>query len=350
MDGTIYEFEQLPRVAAAAAKVETSAQSARPQGLAEPLVGVIRNPRSHRNKGLVPELDGQPNVLTATPRTRIDLAGVLADFAGKGIDLLVVDGGDGTVRDVLTCGAPIFGANWPPLVVLPKGKTNALAVDLGLPGEWSLPEALKALRQGRIVERRPIVVDQPGSDGGKVMGFILGAGIFTTATQAGQTAHRFGAFNSFAVGVTAAFGVLQALFGFGRSAWRSQTAMRIFTGKQGDEVPHSGHGGKATRYAILVSTLSRFPLGMRPFGRQPQRADGAINFAMVDAPRRRVVLMVPFMLAGWDRPGFARLGVHRGAAEEAVLELDDKFILDGEAFPAGRYRLRMGPKLRFIAP
>jgi hypothetical protein len=198
------------------------------------------------------------------------------------------------------------------------------------------------------------MVDQPDGDGGKVMGFILGAGIFTTATQAGQTAHRFGAFNSFAVGVTAVFGVLQALFGIGRSAWRSQTGMRIFTGKEAEEVPHSGYGAAGTRYAFLVSTLSRFPLGMRPFGRRPgplaDGADGAIQFAILDAPRRRVVLMVPFMLGGWDRPGFARLGVHRGATEEAVLELEDRFILDGEAFPAGRYRLRMGPKLRFIEP
>lgn len=341
MDRTIYEFEQLPRAYAAG-----EPGAAAPRDLAEPLVGVIRNPRSHRNKDCMPEMAGQPNVLTATPRTRTELAGVLADFANKGIDLLAVDGGDGTVRDVLTCGAPIFGADWPRLIVLPKGKTNALAVDLGLPNEWSLPEALRAMRQGRIVERRPIVVDQPGGDGGKVLGFILGAGIFTTATQAGQTVHRYGAFNSFAVAVIAVFGVFQALFGIGRSAWRAQTGMRIFTGKDGTEVPHSIHAPAHSRYAMLFSTLDKFPLGMRPFG----RARGGLKFAMLDRPLRRVVLLVPFMLGGWDRPGFARLGVHRGTAEEAVLELDDRFILDGEAFPAGRYRLRMGPKLRFIVP
>jgi hypothetical protein len=27
-----------------------------------------------------------------------------------------------------------------------------------------------------------------------------------------------------------------------------------------------------------------------------------------------------------------------------------RFILDGEAFPSGRYELSLGPKLRFVVP
>ena len=345
MDGSIYEFGHLPR-ALAMGEQGAEIPRAHPPYRTKPLVGVIRNPRSHLNKGHTPELADQPNVLTAVPRTRSDIATVLAEFAALSVDAIAVDGGDGTVRDVLTCGASVFGESWPPLIVMPKGKTNALAVDLGLPRQWTLADALQSLRDGHMVERRPILVDQPGGPAGQVMGFILGSGIFTTATQAGQTAHKLGAFNSLAVGVTAVSGVMQALFGIGKSPWRAQTGMRILTGPEAQSLEHSGYGDCASRYAMVFSTLERFPLGMQLFG----RAAGTLKYALLDAPLRRVVAMVPLLLTGWDRPFHARLGIHRGTLEEAILELEDRFILDGEAFPAGRYRLRPGPRLRFITP
>ena len=43
-----------------------------------------------------------------------------------------------------------------------------------------------------------------------------------------------------------------------------------------------------------------------------------------------------------------RTGSLDGDAFQA--EFGDRFILDGEAFPAGRYRLSLGPKLRFVVP
>jgi hypothetical protein len=33
-----------------------------------------------------------------------------------------------------------------------------------------------------------------------------------------------------------------------------------------------------------------------------------------------------------------------------AMHLDDRFILDGEAFPAGAYRISQGPELRFVVP
>ena len=342
MDSSLYEFEQLPGNGTAATIRPGPEAVARDR--VGPLVGVIRNPRSHRNKGHMPEMSGDPHVLTATPRTRQELAETLAGFAAQGIDFLAVDGGDGTVRDVLTCGSPVFGESWPTLIVLPKGKTNALAVDLGLPNHWSLPEALQRAQQGRLTERRPIIVDQPGGAGGQAMGFILGAGIFTIATQAGQTAHRYGAFNSFAVAVTAVAGIAQALFGIGNSPWRGLTGMQLKA--DGEEVARSRHGPANRRYAMIWSTLETFPLGMKLFG----KVRGTLKYGALDMPLRRVVMLLPFLFAGWDKPFLARLGVHRGAAEEAMIDLEDRFILDGEAFPAGRYRLRPGPLLRFVVP
>src|SRR6478736_9996524 len=135
MNQPIKTFDSLPQATPAPAPVPLRSV---PGGEARtvPLVGVIRNPRSFRNKGLAPEQSAQAEVVTETTLKRKDLFDVLARFAAAGVDYLVIDGGDGTVRDVLTCGAAAFGDDWPPLIVMPKGKTNALASDLGLPPRW----------------------------------------------------------------------------------------------------------------------------------------------------------------------------------------------------------------------
>src|SRR5690606_38586540 len=116
---------------------------------AVPLVGVIRNTRSHRNKGREQGPAAGAEVIVETTLKRRDLTGVLEGFARKGIDYLAISGGDGTVRDVLTCGAEIFGDGWPTLIVLPRGKTNALATDHGIPGDWRLADAVEAARAGK---------------------------------------------------------------------------------------------------------------------------------------------------------------------------------------------------------
>jgi hypothetical protein len=45
-----------------------------------------------------------------------------------------------------------------------------------------------------------------------------------------------------------------------------------------------------------------------------------------------------------------RFGYHVAEADGLQIDLSERFILDGEAFPAGRYRLSLGPKLRFVVP
>lgn len=311
------------------------------------LVGLIRNPRSHRNIGCAPELADDPCVFTETPRSHDDLRDVLAGFAARGIEYLAVDGGDGTVRDVLTCGAELFGENWPTLIVLPKGKTNALTVDLGLPNKWSLAEALEAAKGQNRVTRRPLRVVRADGTGETLQGFIMGAGAFTLGTDAGQEAHKLGAFNSFAVGLTILFGIFQTLFGLAGNPWRACTPMKLTHAADGTPLPHSRHGTPGERFVMVATTFERFPLGVRPFG---SHVPPGLKLGLVDWPLRWMMALLPAILFGF-LPGFiARNGAHRITARAVDMDLGGKFILDGEAYPPGAYRLDEGPLMCFVVP
>lgn len=312
-----------------------------------PLVGIVRNPRSHRNKGVAPEMADCSNILTETPCTREELHHTLADFARRGIDCLVVDGGDGTVRDVLSCGADIFGEEWPSVIVLPKGKTNALAVDLGLPNHWSLAEALAAAHRGNALSRRPLRISPMDGSGGCVQGFFMGTGAFAIATEAGQEAHRRGAFNSFAVGLTILWAILQTLFGRAGNPWRQSTRTRIVDRRSGHELPRTGPGNPDERFLSVATTFERFPLGARPFGRNV--APG-MKLAVIDWPVRWVVMLVPAILFGFYSRFLTRNGAQRYSASDVELDIGGSFILDGEAFPGGRYVLEEGPQITFVVP
>lgn len=310
---------------------------------ARPLVGLIHNPRSHRNKDGAQPLESIAHVTAAEPRSKEELEEALADFAARQVSILAISGGDGTVRDVLTRAAPLFATQLPRIVILPKGKTNALAVDIGLPKRWTLNEALRAARRGRIVRRRPLLVEPTCGTQRPAYGFLFGAGAFNAAIEAGQMAHRFGAFQSFAVGMTAGFGVLKTLLGIGDGPWRRRTPMRIFGGDG-----HALAGTQDARFITAFTALQNFPLGFRPFaGVQEQ---GPIRYYTIDEPRRRAIAMLPATALGWHGPALERNGMHRGAGHDFRIELEGAFILDGERFPPGSYRIHAGPEIRFVAP
>jgi diacylglycerol kinase (ATP) len=345
----IYEFAQIPRVDTVGA-ARLRRRKVRDVGQ-PPTVGVIYNPRSHRNLGADFDCGLCPHVHIAQPRARAQLPEALAEFAARGIDLLVINGGDGTVRDVLTCGQAIFGDDWPAIAVLPKGKTNALTVDLGVPDDWSLQDAIDALDHGTRTWRRPINVSaledgDKASSVSRVAGFILGAGAFTKATQAGQSAHKLGAFDSMVVAVTGLWALLQSLFAGRSNPWRKGARMRIGLGAGDAPMAHSEHGDPAMRQLLFASTLERLPAGIRPFG----ALRSGLKLVAVDQISRRTTALVPLVLLGKVRRSLRQRGIHQLAASQFSLAIDDQFILDGEAFPPGHYRIEQGPELAFVTP
>lgn len=341
MHGTVHLFDRLPQVARPAAPPSGASAPVRQ----EPLVGVIRNLRSHRQASSPADWHGRASLLVETPGERGELQDVLARFAELRVDYIAVVGGDGTVRDVLTCGEGYFGKSWPPLIVVPSGKTNALAVDLGLPARWTLEQALEALAAGRTAQRRPLVVAQRDNTDARVQGFVFGGGAYASAIQLGQRAHDKGAFNNLAVAVTAGWAFLQTLFGTAGNVWRRGTPMRIYD-EQGRDLAHSGFGRRDERHLVFASTLNRFPGGIHPFGKR----DEGLRAAVIDSANHGLLLRILQVFRGRVSEGMRHFGYHVVEGEGLQIDLGERFILDGEAFPAGRYRLSIGPKLRFVVP
>ncbi len=341
MERAIYQFEDLPTGPA-----ETAGDGRACTGEGR-CIGVILNTRSHRNKDREPDFGDRANVTLARPQTRRDIAHALADFASQPIDLLVISGGDGTVRDVLTMGQAVFQNGWPEIAILPRGKTNALNVDLGSPRDWTLAQAIAAFDDpdGRRVKRRPLAVHGANGSEPPMLGFIIGAGAFALGVEAGQDAHKAGFFNSLAVGVTSAWGVVQALFGNDDNQWRRGAEMELRHLDGDAPFARSPYGDPARRTLMLASTLKTMPMDIKLFGKEP----GPIRIVVLDHPRRRVMASVPAVLAGWHPQWLASAGLHHLVSEGFCLSLDAPFILDGEHFPAGTYQVEQGPELTFVA-
>jgi len=343
MHGTIHLFERLPQV--------DEAQIARPRSMAgaavrkQPLVGLIRNQRSHRNESRNCDDGEREGVVVACPAKRSELLAILSDFASRQVDYIAIDGGDGTVRDVLTCGAGIFGDSWPELIVLPAGKTNALAHDLGIPSGWTLDEALSAARNGNIVRRQPLVVSQRDDERSQVRGFVLGGGAFTKAISLGQRSHNLGAFNGAVVGLTTAWSLAQALIGGANNPWRRGTMMQL-RDNEGRELPHCGGLPLDQRYVLFASTLQSFPTGLDPF----KPIEDPLRLALMDNSSLGLLLRLGAIVRGTASEKTRARGFHALGAEAFELDIGEHFILDGEAFPSGQYRLSAGSKLRFVVP
>lgn len=272
------------------------------------------------------------------PETQAELTSALGHFAALGVDLIVIDGGDGTVRDVLTAAAGIYRGRLPQIALLPSGKTNALALDLGIPAGWSLHDAVDAYRAGKTVARSPLTVSRLGSDDSERHGFLFGSGAFTRATALAQDVHRRGWFNGAAIMLAMAGAIGQTLFGSAQNRWRRGEQVRI------------SHDGKdihsVNLYLFLASTLERMPLGLKPFG--PERA--GMKLLAVKAPPRGIPRYLLPLLRGRQPKGMEEAGFVQRDAERVYLSMAGAFILDGERYPGGKIAVGRGIPIDFVVP
>lgn len=298
--------------------------------------GVIRNLKSHRNQAAAP-VEAPPGVLEAVPEKPDDLDEALSWFAASGVDLVVIDGGDGTVRDVLTRAGRAYGDKLPTFGVIPNGKTNALALDLGVPLGTPVRAMLAAARDpAKRKVRACLEVIRPGQTIPEHRGFLFGMGAFVRGTELAQKTHGLGFFDNAAIVMTILGAAARTLTGGPDDPWRRGEAATVALDGASPE----------TRdwFLIVAATLKRFPLALKPFGPPHE----GLKVLAVEAPARKLPKAVPAVLAGSEAEWLERAGYRRRDIQQMALSFAGDFTLDGEIYPGGELIVRQGPDVEFV--
>lgn len=317
-------------------------------GLPRSAIAILSNPLSRGH------LEGRASLGPAAttlrhvaPEGREALRATLAGLAAEGTRLLLIHGGDGTLREVLSLLPDTFPASPPLLAPLPAGRTNLAARALWgqRQGGAALLEALLAVAEAGTLRRQ----DQPllelswtdAPERGRLRGLLFGAGAMAEATELAQAeVHRRGLNDGAGVAVAGLVTAFQAITGRGTLGRRLRAGSAATLAIDGIPAP------EGDRFILMATPLPRLMLGLYPFWGAGQ---GALRWLDVAAPPRGLVSGLVSVLRGRDprRPGW-----RSGRAQALALTLARPFVLDGELFdpgPAG-IRLSATPPVTFVAP
>jgi hypothetical protein len=295
-------------------------------------VGLINNLRAGRSNRQVTRVLGllrsYPDVLHVETDRAGALPDAIADLARRNIDLLVVNGGDGTLQHTLTeilAHEPF--AKVPMIAPLRGGRTNMTAMDMGAQRDpvRGLQAVLDAAYRGRLHERvvdRPVLRVEFDHRRRVEYGMFYGAGMIRRAIalvhQLFPSGRSQGAFGAGLV--TLALVAKAAL----RPTRGILTPDKIQIRLDGEEVRDGEF------YLTIASTLRRLFWRIDPFwGRGP----GGVRFTCISTEVPEFVRATPGVLRG-KPPSFVRAedGYTSLNVERADLRLGCGFTIDGEIF------------------
>lgn len=309
-------------------------------------VALIRNPTSTGNRAAdAARRAAFPSAVQVIDCSALeDMTRNLREAHASGAEVVLIDGGDGTVREVLSRLPAIWGPELPQVGIFARGNTNLIAREVGrISGADAVNEILRrrAARNPLPLVRRSILrLDYAGAEHPTLRGFMIGWGAYETGSRIAR--EEVAARGPRQVGLTVLSTIRRAFVGAERQAIRRGVPARLTI---------DGRETEPGRRLIGLATTLQGPLvgGLRPFwGEGPE----PIRWFDVVAPGRRLALAAPFVLMGRPRPWMARAGYHSGRARRIEVALEAPFIMDGEIFPAptrGPLTLSAGEVVSFIS-
>ena len=293
-------------------------------------IGLISNPSSGHNReqfetirSRIEQCSGIHHCVTGSAA---EIKPALQELAELNVEVLAINGGDGTVAAIL--GEILESRPFvtlPLIALLPGGTANNTAGDIGLRG--SLNKAIANFCQWsegsreahhKIVQRAAlrVVIDkaQPAR-----YGMFLGGGAVIKGTEyAHREIHSRGLRDDFSL----ALGTLRTVWGVVRDdpAFNRHVGIKL-----------SLEDSNPTQYSALilaVSTLQRLAFGMRPFwGSEP----GDIRLTLMEQGCTRFARTFFSIVRGRrSRNAVAASGYHSHNAHKLTLEMAGKINLDGE--------------------
>ena len=300
-------------------------------------VALLSNPRSTGNRSLLPRVRSfcaEHKDIFHYEVEHVDQIGTaLKTIALVKPKVLIINGGDGTVQATLTelYHGGHFGDAPPPVAVLPNGKTNLIALDLGAQGDpidalERVLELAKTDMVAHIVSRELIQLSHGAANVRPVLGMFLGgAGLADTMLFCRHKIYPLGLPNGFSHVLTVLAALLSLFLG-ARAAFLPPrpTPVKISVLK---------HGQLQGIFALLmVTTLERLLLNSQlPAA---GKSAGALQLMVIE--RSPWALLRAAIAALRGRLGSGLLeGVHLERGNEIRIEGDhSSVILDGELFEA----------------
>lgn len=312
-------------------------------------VGLISNPASGHNRDQFERIHERvascPDIHHLVTHSAADVPAALEEMAARQVEVLAINGGDGTAShllgQLLESGA---FAELPAIVLLPGGTANMNAGDIGVKG--SLWRATKRFCQwcdsgrdsaGKLRRRAllRVVIDPAAAPH---YGMFLGGGAIIQGTEyAHEQVHARGLRDDFSLALITlrtVWGVLRDDPDFNRHV----------------AISLSLDGGEPTprdTLILAVSTLQRLAFGMRPFwGRGP----GAIRLTLMEQGCSRFASTFFSIARGRpNRNAVPASGYFSHNLHSLRLQLQGKLNLDGEILEAdGEVAISASRELEFI--
>jgi hypothetical protein len=322
-----------------------------------PRIALLSNPKSTGNVAQLPRIReycaDHPDVFHYEVEQASQIGEAMRIIARVRPKVLAINGGDGTVQAALTeiYNGGHFGEEPPPVAVLPSGKTNLIALDLGARGDpiealerlialartddlapYTVARELIALRRGdgNEAEDKPII----GM-------FLGGAGLADTMLYCRERIYPLGLPNGIAHGITA-FALLAKLFLRVKAGFLPPDPQPLKVSMRDKDSTISG------RFSLLaVTTLEKLLLASDLGGRR----EGTLKLLAVEEKPMSLIRGLAASVAGKLGRKPVR-GVHFEEADEITIEGESSnVILDGETFQAelGRpINLRPAQPLSFV--
>lgn len=299
-------------------------------------IALLSNPKSTGNIAQLPRIRAfcaaHPDIFHYEVE-RVDQIGeAMATIARIKPTIFAINGGDGTVQAALTemHHGGHFDGQMPPVAVLPSGKTNLIALDLGAQGDpVNALEKLMALANGdlapHLVPRELISLSGGAESQSPVIGMFLGgAGLADVMLYCRERIYPLGLPNSISHVITAIAVVLRQVFGLKLGFLPPEPAPLKVRVRQNDQIDG--------RFAFMfVTTLEKLLLSSE----FASHGKGALKFVAVE--QKPFSLLRAFVASLAGRLGRTKLdGVHVEEADEIAIEGEEsRVILDGETFRAG---------------
>jgi len=292
-------------------------------------VGVVSNPKSGGNqKGLGAVrniLNRHPNPLHREAQTLADTVAVLEEFERNEIDLVVINGGDGTIQTVLTA---IFFCKpfrrMPLLALLCAGTDSIIARDVGIKGsrDRGLSKLLNWVNTGEGkwgIVRRPIMKVEISSHQHPLYGMIFGAAVICQAIEfCRRNIHTKGLHGELAPGLTLAKYVLGVVRK--DSKYRRTAPMTIRLDQRSCL--------KDDFFFFLITTVERLFLGLRPFW---GIENAPLHVTLIHARPEHLINVLSLLACGKaSRYRIPENGYFSYNASEVRLRVTGGFTLDGE--------------------